>query len=61
MLSGKSTVGVSEPVGNARWLSQTDYVDIAAFVLQSNGRRVGEERLIVNAISNGTAALDRAR
>jgi hypothetical protein len=46
MLSGKSTVAVSEPIENAQCLSQTNDVNVAAFVLQSNGRQAGEERLL---------------
>ena len=49
------------PVGNAGGLSQTEYLDIAAFVLQSNGRRGSAKRLTVNAITNDTAALDQSR
>ncbi len=49
------------PVGNAGGLSQTDYVNIAAFVFQSNGRHAGAKRLTVNAITNDTAALDESR
>jgi mono/diheme cytochrome c family protein len=49
------------PVGNAGGLSQTDYLNIAAFVLQSNGRRASAKRLTVNAITNDTTALDQSR
>jgi hypothetical protein len=49
------------PVGNAGGLSQADYLNIAAFVLQSNGRRGGAKRLTVEAITNDTAALDQSR
>jgi hypothetical protein len=60
MLSGKSTVAVSEPIENGHCLSQTNYVNVAAFVLQSNGRQAGEERLLVRHL-DGTAAVERAR
>jgi hypothetical protein len=49
------------PVGNAGGLSQADYLNIAAFVLQSNGRHSGKRRLTLNAIMHDTAALDQSR
>jgi mono/diheme cytochrome c family protein len=49
------------PVGNAGGLSTADYLNITAFVLQSNGRRGGAKRLTLSAIANDTAALDAAR
>lgn len=56
-----SYMTVQMPVGNAGGLSQTDYLNIAAFVLQSNGRHGGAKRLTVNAITSDTAALDQSR
>jgi len=56
-----SYMTVQMPVGNAGGLSQTDYLNIAAFVLQSNGRHGSGKRLTVNAITNDTAALDQSR
>jgi mono/diheme cytochrome c family protein len=56
-----SYMSVQMPVGNAGGLSQTDYVNIAAFVLQSNGRHSGAKRLTVNAITDDTAPLDQSR
>jgi mono/diheme cytochrome c family protein len=53
-----SYMTVQMPVGNAGGLSQADYLNIAAFVLQSNGRHAGAKRLTVTAIANDTAALD---
>jgi hypothetical protein len=52
---------VQMPVGNAGGLSQTDYLNIAAFVLQANGRHGGAKRLTLNAITKDTAALDQSR
>jgi hypothetical protein len=52
---------VQMPVGNAGGLTQTDYLNIAAFVLQSNGRHASAKRLTVNAITNDTAPLDQSQ
>jgi mono/diheme cytochrome c family protein len=49
------------PVGNAGGLSPTDYVNITAFVLQSNGRHAGDQRLTVDAIMSDTRTLGGSR
>ncbi len=49
------------PVGNAGGLSQIDYLNIAAFVLQSNGRHRGAKRLTIQAITNDASELDESR
>lgn len=46
------------PVGNAGGLSSTDYVNITAFVLQSNGRHASDTQLTVHAIMGDTQTLD---
>jgi mono/diheme cytochrome c family protein len=56
-----SYMTVQMPVGNAGGLTQTDYLNIAAFVLQSNGRHASAKRLTVNAITNDTAPLDQSQ
>ena len=54
-----SYMTVQMPVGIAGGLSQTDYLNIATFVLRSNGRHAGAKRLTLKAITNTTAALDQ--
>jgi len=49
------------PVGNAGGLSQADYINIEAFILQSNGRRATGNRLTLPAITKDTTHLDGSR
>jgi mono/diheme cytochrome c family protein len=47
-VSGVYTYTITQmPVGNAGGLPSTDYVNIMAFLLQSNGRRPGQAKLSV--------------
>ncbi len=39
------------PVGNAGGLSQREYIDIEAFILESNGRRAGAKALTLDAFA----------
>ncbi len=49
------------PVGNAGGLSQAEYLDIEAFLLQQNGRKPGRERLTLAAIEADPDPLDADR
>jgi mono/diheme cytochrome c family protein len=52
---------VHMPVGNAGGLPQRDYLNIMAFIMQSNGRRAGRAELSPAAIGADPAALDQTR
>jgi len=49
------------PVGNAGGLSQAEYLDIEAFLLQQNGRKPGDRRLTLAGIKADREALDAGR
>jgi mono/diheme cytochrome c family protein len=49
------------PVGNAGGLSQRDYLDIEAFILESNGRRAANKPLTLAGIMRDPTHLDGSR
>lgn len=56
-----SYMTVHMPVGNAGGLPQRDYLNVMAFLMQSNGRRPGRAELSAAAIATDPAALDGTR
>jgi mono/diheme cytochrome c family protein len=52
---------VHMPAGDAGALPQKQYLEIMAFLMQSNGRRAGRAALTPAAIAADPAALDEAR